>query len=117
MATIFQRIFLSKSKLNEINKQQEIMKLVSSEAVTHHAYFTKSGAFVRRFSIKTPTHQIYTERSYEKSRPVEHEVQYSLVVRSDKHIVYATHSEIDKFTQQVYNKMYKIWDKKKQNAK
>ena len=117
MANIFQRIFLPKYKQNQINQQQEIMQLVVSSPIAHHAYFTKSGAFVRGFSIKTPTYQIYTERSYEASRPIDHEVQYSLVVQSDKHVVYATHSEVDKFTQQVYNKMYKIWDKNKQHAK
>lgn len=117
MANIFQKIFLPKSKLSEINLKQEILQLVKSYPIMHNAYVTKRNGVARRFSIKTPTYHIYAERTFEQSRPVEHEIQYTLLVQSGKQIVYATHSEVDKFTQHVYEKMYKIWDKKKQHVK
>lgn len=117
MANIFQKIFLSKNKIIEIDQRQEILQLIKSNPISHHAYMARNGGIVRRFSIKTPECHMYVERTYEHWRPTDHEVQYSLRIDTPKQVAYATHSEVDKFTQEVYMKMYKIWEKKKQHVK
>lgn len=117
MATFIQKIFLPKSKITALNQKQEVLDLVSSNPIAHHAYMTKKGAIVRRFSIKTNNCHMFAERTFDGTRPEEQEVQYFLRIDAPSQVIYATHSTVDKFAQQVYKKMYKIWEKNKKHAK
>ena len=117
MVSFIQKIFLSPSKIAEKNQKQEIMQMVSSNPISHHSYATKRGGVARRFTIKNDDFHLYVERTYERFRPEENRVQYTLQLNTDKRITYAIHSDVDKFAEQVYNKIYKIWNKNKHNAK
>ena len=46
MATFIQKIFLPKSKITALNQKQEVLDLVSSNPIVHHAYMTKKGTVV-----------------------------------------------------------------------
>lgn len=117
MIQIIQKIFLSPSKIAEQNQKKEILQMAAFKPVTHHAYVTKKDAVTRRFSIKTKNYHIYTERIFDRTRPEDEQVHYTLRVDNNKSVMYATHSTIDKFAQQVYTKMRKSWEKSKRNAR
>ena len=117
MANIFQKMFLSSKKLTELEQKNNIMNLVTSGPVVHHIYETKTGGVSRRFSIKTDECNLYAERNFERSRPFERQVQYSLHVRKPWHISCATHSDVNSLAQVVYTQMYKIWYKNRTKTK
>ena len=117
MIQIIQKIFLSPSKIAEKNQQREIIQLLSSTPIVHHAYVTRNNLVARHFSIKTKTYSIYTERTYDHSRPENEQIQYTLHVTKYQKVIYATHSSIDKFAQHVYKKMRKSWEKSNQHVK
>ena len=117
MSTIFQKVFLPKKKLMELEQKQEIMKIVSTATVMHTAYINKHNIVVRRFSIKDNGYNIYSERTFDGSRAPGQEIQYTLHIHNGKRIEYATHSTIDKFAHRVYNRMYASWNKSKGNAR
>ena len=114
MANIFQRIFLSQSQVRNIDRQQEIMRLISSSPVHHYAYIVKDGRVVRCFSVSNTGYNLYASRVYDPSRPEENQVSYNLCYRLDDiGTKYASHSDIDTFAQQAYMKMYKVWEKQR----
>lgn len=117
MANVFQKIFLSRKKIIEIDRHNEIMQLITSNPIAHHSYMTKSGMVVRRFSIKTDNCHLYTERFCDLRAPKDQQVQYTLRIDVPKNINFATHSAIDKFTERAYMKMYKLWNKNRQHVK
>ena len=117
MANLFQKIFLSKKEIERIDKEREISQLIASSPILHHSYITKTGGVVRRFSIKTPECHLYSERIYERLNQDDYRIRYTLRIDTPQQTAYATNSDIDKFTEDIYTKIYKIWDKKKQHAR
>ena len=117
MANLIQRIFIPPKKLNEFEKKNQIMQLVNSKPIAHHAYITKNGGVARRFSIKTRTCYLYAERVCYRTRPISDQIHYTLRVDKLSGVEYATHGAIDIFAEHVYNKLWKIWEKNKKNAK
>ena len=114
MANIFQKIFLSKKQIAEINQKNEILQLVASAPrVRHSAYTTQSGGVARRFHIAAGQSNMTAERTFDPTRPEELQVHYTLHVYAPQRVKYATHSQVDKFAEQVYKKMFKIWEKSK----
>ena len=117
MANIIQKIFLSPRKQFELNCKHEIMRLIAANPIAHHTYTTKSGMTVQRLSIKTPDCNLYTECFCDTKKPENARPQYTLRVDAPKDISMATHSDIDKFAEKTYIKMYNIWKSKEQKAK
>lgn len=119
MATIFQKMFLSKQKIAQINQEQEILRLISTNPISHRAYITKTNGVVRRMSVIAYGYNIYAERSFERNRPMDAQVKYSLVFATTEptRIKFATNSDIDKIAQTVFTKMRKKWEKTKQNVR
>ena len=117
MANIFQKIFLSDKKIAEINQQQEILRLIDSGIVLHNAKIKLNGALVRRFYTALNDCNFLASRTYEPSLPEEHQIKYSIIYQENRVIKYATNSDIDKFAKKAYTKMYKAWEKSKQNVK
>ena len=117
MITFFQKIFLPKNKLAQLELHQQIINLVKMTPASHKSFITRSGSVVREFSASTPDYNVFAQRTFDASRDEENQVQYSLHVLESNKVKYATHSHVDKFAKQVYTKMYKIWDKNRQNAK
>ncbi len=117
MATIFQKIFLSKKQQELADRKQEIMQIVSSAPIMHTSHITKTGGVVRCFSVISGDNVVRVEREYEQSRPFEQQVQYRLQMLSPKNVVFATHSSIDKLAEHVYTKMRKAWEKNNSHVK
>ena len=119
MANIFQKIFLPKKKLAEINQVQEILRQISKNPTIHRAYTTKTGSVVRRFTTVGCGYNIHAERTVDPTRPTDKQIVYSLsyVLSAPIRVKYATNSDVDKVAEKIYTKMYKIWESKNQNAR
>lgn len=117
MANIFQKMFLSKGKIADINQKNDMLQLIRSNPIAHHSYMTQNGYIVRRFSIKTPDYTIYAERECDTSRSEDKQVSFSFRFGTQKKVTFATNSAVDMFAKKAYMKMYKIWEKNYQHAK
>ena len=117
MANIFQKMLLSNKKILEIDQRQEILHFIDSGIVLHSAKIKLNGALVRRFYVTTNDCHLLAHRTYEPSLPEEHQIKYSIIYQENHVTKYATNSNSDKFAKKVYRRMYKAWEKSKQNAK
>lgn len=117
MATIIQKIFLSQKKLAEIDRKNEIMNLINGGLLMHNAYVTRTGSVVRRFTVKNNDFCIYSERHFDRLRTKEDQIQYTLRVNKEKHVIYASHGSIDPLAQTIYTKINKFWESNKENAR
>ena len=109
MFKFIQKILFPTNK--EFTTQDEIMRQVKSGTVVHDSYIAKSGAVTRKFLIINPNFTVCAERLCDRSRSSDDQVHYRLRADSAGRVVYATHSEVDKFAHTVYDKMYKMWEK------
>ena len=106
MANILQKIFLSNRQLKDLDRRQEIMRLVSNGPVHHHASITKNGRIVRYFVVSNIGYNICTSRIYDPSRPEDSQITYNLHYHVDNAgPKYVTHSDIDKTAECVYKKI------------
>ena len=114
MANIFQRMFLSTNKIKEIDKKQKILKLLPKISIESHSTTAARDTVTGTFVASSAGRNIYATRTYDKSRPEEMRVTYALYYHIDGlGTQYATNSNIDKFAQKVYMKMYKAWEKQR----
>ena len=118
MANIFQKMFLSKQKLNDIDKKQEILKFIKAGTVINNEAKINGSCVIRSFSIENPGYNIYAERSCDTSRSPDDQISFTFRFGPTKNnTTFATHSDIDEFAKIAYMKMYKIWYKSKTKAK
>lgn len=115
MLNFIQQIFSPTTR--EIEQKREIMTRIKSGTIMHKSYVAKSGAVVRRFLIINPDFTICAERSFLRSRPDYDQVHYTLRADSTNRVVYATHSNVDKFAKHVYKKLYRAWQKNQKRSK
>ncbi|MBR2285910.1 MAG: hypothetical protein IJ866_00390 [Alphaproteobacteria bacterium] len=118
MATLFQKIFLSKKKQAIIERNAEIMKLISNGRIINEP-FVRNDLIVRRFRLDSQEYDIYAEYSYDyKSQADEKDkTLYLLHVRVPGGISVVTNSHCEKIAEHAYNKMKKAWEKSRQNVK
>ena len=119
MANILQRIFLSKSRIKEIDRQQEILKLITEiPQVSQRTTVVAKGIVYRTFAASTIGRNIYVSHVYDPSKEEEHRVTYNLCYHIDGvGTRYATNSNISKFAKTVYDKIYKKREQNKQHVK
>jgi len=110
-------MFLPANKLAEIDRKKEIVRLVTSKPIAHHTYTTKKNVVVSRLSIKAGKYNMYAEHRCDQTRPEYDQVHYTLRANYKDNIIYATHSNVDKFAQRIYNKMYKLLVKNNKKAR
>lgn len=117
MATIIQKIFLSKKKIVEQEQKKEVKELLQYGKISHYTYTTKNGCIISRFSAVLNKRNINADHIFDKSHPTENQVSYKLLVSEKKHPVWATNSHIDKFAEKVYLKMLDMHNKAKKHAR
>lgn len=115
MFTFIKKILFPTTKEN--STQSEILRQVKIGTVIPDSYISKSGAIVRRMLIINPDFTVCAERLCDRSRPSDAQVHYHLRADSAGRVVYATHSDVDKFAHTVYNKMYKMCEKSKKKGR
>ena len=118
MANIFQKVFLSKKKLSIIERNAEIMKLISDGRIINEP-FMRNNLVVRRFRLDSQEYDIYTEYSYDsKSQANEKDKSlYLLHVHVPGGISVVTNSHCEDIAKCAFNKMKKAWEKSRQNVK
>ena len=117
MANIFQKIFLSKAKLAQIDKEQGIFQLINAGVIRHKSYTIKPGGTVRHFSVTVNGYDITTTRIFDPLRPQDDQIVYYYDSYFAGKPLYVTNSAVDEFAKRAYNKMYDAWQRNKQNVK